>query len=230
LSRLLSVLHQLNGTTIDGASYTMDAAGNRTSKTDQRANVTTNYGYDAIYQLLSATGGSTPESYTYDAVGNRLTSAAVASYNYNSSNELTSTSNGSYTYDANGNTLTDASGRTYTWDFENRLAQVVMPGGSTVQFKYDPFGRRIYKSSSSAATIYAYDGNSVTETVDQSDNVLRRFAQSGNIDEPLAELQSGTSNFYEADGLGSITSMSSTLGTLSQAGDFFFQFHKCALQ
>lgn len=33
LSRLLSVLHQVNGTTIDGASYTMDAAGNRTSKT-----------------------------------------------------------------------------------------------------------------------------------------------------------------------------------------------------
>jgi hypothetical protein len=35
--------------------------------------VTTNYGYDAIYQLLSATqGGSTTESYSSDPVGNRL--------------------------------------------------------------------------------------------------------------------------------------------------------------
>ena len=35
LSRLTSVLHQLSGSTIDGASYTVDSAGNRTAKTDQ---------------------------------------------------------------------------------------------------------------------------------------------------------------------------------------------------
>jgi YD repeat-containing protein len=52
-------------------------------------------------------------------------------------------------YDANGNTLSDASGKGYTWDFENRLTQAVVPGtnGGTTTFKYDPFGRRIYKSS-----------------------------------------------------------------------------------
>jgi len=53
----------------------------------------------------------------------------------------------SYTYDANGNTLTDASGKSYTWDFENRLVSAVVPGTGTVNFKYDPFGRRIYKLS-----------------------------------------------------------------------------------
>jgi YD repeat-containing protein len=51
--------------------------------------VTTNYGYDNIYQLLSATPSSgTAESYTYDPVGNRLSSAGVPSYSYNLSNEL----------------------------------------------------------------------------------------------------------------------------------------------
>jgi YD repeat-containing protein len=34
LSRLLSVLHQVGSTTLDGASYSYDAAGNRTSKTN----------------------------------------------------------------------------------------------------------------------------------------------------------------------------------------------------
>jgi hypothetical protein len=29
---------------------------------------------------------------------------------------------------------------------------------SKVTFKYDPFGRRIYKSSSSGTSIFAYDG------------------------------------------------------------------------
>ena len=57
LSHLLSVLHRLSGSTIDGATYTLDSAGNRTAKTDQRANVTSNYGYDAIYELKSVTKG-----------------------------------------------------------------------------------------------------------------------------------------------------------------------------
>ena len=48
-SRLQSVLHQLSGT-IDGASYGLDSAGNRTSKTDYQAGMTSNYAYDAIYE------------------------------------------------------------------------------------------------------------------------------------------------------------------------------------
>ena len=52
-------------------------------------------------------------------------------------------------YDANGNTLSDPSDKSYSWDFENRLTQAVVPGtnGGTTTFKYDPFGRRIYKLS-----------------------------------------------------------------------------------
>src|SRR5579883_1001148 len=44
LSRLTSVLHQLAGSTIDGATYTLDNAANRTAKTDQRTAVATSYG------------------------------------------------------------------------------------------------------------------------------------------------------------------------------------------
>jgi YD repeat-containing protein len=65
LSRLLSVTHAKGGATLNGAAYTVDNAGNRTAKSDLYAGVTTNYGYDAIYELLNATqGGSTTESYT----------------------------------------------------------------------------------------------------------------------------------------------------------------------
>src|ERR1700722_12532989 len=55
LSRLTSVLHQRSGSTIDGASYTLDSAGNRTARVNQLASVTSNYTYDAIYQLTLAT-------------------------------------------------------------------------------------------------------------------------------------------------------------------------------
>src|SRR5207253_4196537 len=49
VSRLLSVLHQRGATTVDGASYTYDAAGNRTSKTNYLNNVTEDYTYDPLY-------------------------------------------------------------------------------------------------------------------------------------------------------------------------------------
>jgi len=67
------------GETIDGAAYTVDNAGNRTAKTDQHAGVTSNYGYDAIYELTSVMQGTnTTETYPYDPVGNRLGSLGVS--------------------------------------------------------------------------------------------------------------------------------------------------------
>ncbi len=221
LSRFQSVLHQLSGSTIDGASYTVDNAGNRTAKTDQRANVTSNYGYDNIYELLSATqGANTTESYTYDPVGNRLSSLGVSPYTNNTSNELTSTPNATYTYDYNGNLLTKVVGSnttTYAWDFENRMTSVTLPGsGGTVSFKYDPFGRRIYKSSSAGTSIYAYDGDNLVEETNAAGAVVARYSDGLNIDEPLAMLRSAATSYYHADGLGSVTSLSNTAGSLAQ--------------
>jgi len=211
--------------TIDGATYTVDNAGNRTAKMNMQNGVTTNYGYDNLYQVLSATPSSgTAESYTYDPVGNRLSSAGVPSYTVNSSNELTATSNTSYTYDLNGNetSKTDSTGTTqYAWDFENRLTQVTLPGsGGAVQFSYDPFGRRIKKASSAGTSIFAYDGDNQIEETNSSGAVVARYTPTFTTDEPLAMLRSGTTNYYEQDGLGSVTSLSNTAGALAQTYTF----------
>jgi RHS repeat-associated protein len=208
-------------TTLDGAVYTYDAAGNRTSKADQRTGATSNYTYDPIYQLTQVTqGSSTTESYTYDLVGNRLSSLGMSPYNYNSSNQLTSTPAATYTYDKNGNVKTkvDATGTiTYNWDYyTNKLTSVVLPnGGGTVSFKYDPFGRRIQKSGPGGTTNYLYDGMNLLEEVDQSGNVLARYTQGSSVDEELSELRASTTSYYEADGLNSITSLSSAAGVLA---------------
>lgn len=120
-------------------------------------------------------------------------------------------------YDANGNTLTDAQGRSYTWDFENRLVQAVVPGvsGGTTTFKYDPFGRRIQKSGPLGITNYLYDGMNVIEGVDNSGNILGRYMHGAVIDEDLSMLSNGTTSYYHADGLGSITSLSNSAGALA---------------
>ena len=225
LSHLLSVTHAKGSTTLDGASYGLDNAGNRTSKNDLYAGVTTNYGYDNIYELLSAAqGGTTKESYTYDPVGNRLTALGSAAWSYNTSNELTARPSFSYTYDLNGNTQTNvgsAGTTTYNWDYENRLTSVVLPGsGGTVSFKYDPFGRRIYKSSPAGTSIYAYDVDNLIEETNSSGVAVARYTQTQNIDEPLAILRSSTTSYYEADGLGSVTSLSNAAGALTETYTF----------
>lgn len=181
----------------------------------------TSFGYDNIYQLLSATPSSgTAESYTYDPVGNRLSDLTTSGWSNNTSNELTSRPGVTYTFDNDGNktSKTDSTGTTnYTWDFENRLTQVTLPGsGGTVSFSYDPFGRRIKKSSSASTSVYAYDGDDAIEETNATGAVVARYTQTQNIDEPLAMLRSSATSYYHADGLGSITSLSGSAGTLVQ--------------
>jgi RHS repeat-associated protein len=224
LSRLLSVLHQIGTSTIDGNVYTYDSAGNRLTNTNEQSAVTSNYTFDPLYELTQVTQATnTTESYSYDPVGNRLTSLGVSPYSNNTSNELTSTPTASYSYDYNGNlTSKTISGSTtqYTWDFENHLTSVVLPGtGGTVTFKYDGFGRRVQKAftqnSNTTTTNYLYDGGNPIEDVDQNGNVLARYEQTANIDEPIVELRSGTTSYYQADGLGSVTSLTSSAGAVA---------------
>src|SRR5262249_28072349 len=150
------------------------------------------------------------------AVGNRLTSQSVSNYAYNSSNELTTAGLATYTYDDNGNTLTktDSTGTThYNWDFENRLTSIQLPNSNT-SFKYDPFGRRIQKNGSSS-TNYVYDGANAIEEVDSSQNLLAKYSPGAGIDEHLSEFRAGAINYYEQDGLGSVTSLSAIGGSLA---------------
>jgi RHS repeat-associated protein len=224
LSQLLSVLHQVGASTIDGAVYTVDPAGNRTAKTDEHANVTSNYTYDPLYELTQVMQSTTTtESYSFDPVGNRLSSLGVSPYSVNASNELTAIPGTTYTYDSNGNTLTKVTSSgttTFGWDYENRLTGMTLPGtGGTLAFKYDGLGRRVQKAftlgSTTTTTNYLYDVNNAVADVDQSGNVLARYVETQNIDEFLAELRSTTTSYYSQDGLGSVTSLTTSAGGLA---------------
>lgn len=83
-------------------------------------------------------------------------------------------------------------------------------------FKYDPFGRRNYKSSSAATSIYAYDGDNLIEETNSSGGVVARYTQTQNIDESLAMLRSSVTSYYNADGLGSVTSLTNSAGAAAQ--------------
>jgi RHS repeat-associated protein len=80
-------------------------------------------------------------------------------------------------------------------------------------------GRRTQKSfsqgSTTTTTNYLYDGDNVLEEVDNSGNVIARYTNGKEIDELLTGLHSGTTSYYENDGLVSITSLSDHTGVLA---------------
>ncbi|HTV60310.1 MAG TPA: RHS repeat-associated core domain-containing protein [Verrucomicrobiae bacterium] len=83
-------------------------------------------------------------------------------------------------------------------------------------FKYDPFGRRIEKISPSATSIFAYDGANLVQTVNSTGGLVARYTQTTNIDEPLAMQRGGATDYHEQDGLGSVTSLTATNGSIVQ--------------
>jgi RHS repeat-associated protein len=86
-------------------------------------------------------------------------------------------------------------------------------------FKYDAFGRRIQKvftqNSTTTTTNYVYNGDDTVEETDQNGNLVAKHARTMNIDEPLAESRSGTTGYYEQDGLGSVTSLTTGAGAVA---------------
>ena len=68
--------------------------------------------------------------------------------------------------------------------------------------------------------MFAYDGDNLIEETNAAGAVVARYSQGLNIDEPLAMLRSSTTSFYHADGLGSVTSLSSGAGSLTQTYTF----------
>jgi RHS repeat-associated protein len=93
-------------------------------------------------------------------------------------------------------------------------------GGGTVSYRYDPFGRRIYKSSFSGTSVYTYDGDNLIEETNGAGGAVARYTQGQQVDEPLVMLRSSTTSYYEQDGVGTVTSLSNASGSLAQTYNF----------
>jgi len=224
-SQLISLVHQL-GTNppINSFTYTYDKVGNRKTKADN--NGTANYTYDTLNRLVQVTNPlpTNPlESFNYDEVGNRIDSNQNGLSSFNDANQLEQDGNSTYSYDNNGNLIqkTDASlqSTVYEYDAENKLIRVASLD-KTVNYMYDGLGRRIEKEVTETAvtnvTQYIYDNEDILLELDGSNNITARYTHGPGIDEPLIVEKSGASFFYHVDGLGSITEITNSSGSLIQ--------------
>lgn len=137
-----SVASTSGSNTLQSWSYQRDLDGNPTSVTDANSN-TTNYSYDKLDRLVSASGSSS-YSYGYDPAGN-ITSATknatTTAYAYNTAGQLTKVGANPVSTDANGN-ITGIGTKTFGWNALNELTSTTQ-GGTTTNYTYNGNGLRV---------------------------------------------------------------------------------------
>lgn len=217
LDRLFELSHTKSPATLSINQYGSDSANRIFSWIGSSGN--RSFSYDASDRLTTVMKMGGNESYGYDAVGNRTSSHLSASYTHQPFNRLTSTTSATYTYDNNGNLLSkvDGSGtRTYTWDSDNRLKQVTLPGGLTVNYKYDALGRRIQRTTSAGADErFVHDGYDVLLDLNSSLAVTTSYLNEPGIDAHLRLTNTTTGvSYFLTDHLGSTSALTDASGNL----------------
>ena len=212
------------GIVLESYVITLGAAGERTQIVELHRTVS--YEYDSLYRLtketISAGGLSKETTYTYDAMGNRLTKTSdgtVTGYTYNSLNQLTGETGITYTYDANGSqTSQDGPSKTaaYTYDQQGRLTgAVVTTGGTTTTetYQYNWSGIRTSKTTNGVKTKYLIDSNGslsqVIAELDSAGNLLAYYTRGSE----LISLHRTGGNGTDGAGTGTGTGSTSTAET-----------------
>jgi RHS repeat-associated protein len=214
-------LRTSDGAMLDNLTYALDAAGNVTSSTD--AEGAHQYTYDADRQLLTATHAQTKlqpnEFYTYDAVGNRLTSYRSPTYvlsymNGGKGSRLLSDAQFTYVYDAEGNltkrtSKIDGSVTNFTWDYLNRITAMLQTSATGTQiasesYVYDIAGRRIRVTRPQGVEQYLYFGLNPVLVLDGSGIVLSRNLYGRGMDELYAQEQAGQTRWKLFDRVHSV--------------------------
>jgi RHS repeat-associated protein len=206
-------------------SFQYDKEGNKTMV--QRGNDAA-YGetftYDAAYRLTNYKQGvisgntiTSPvvqNSYTYDAVGNRVSAnlnGVNTNYTLNNLNQYTTAGSITYTYDGRGNRSFD--GAFYMrYDAQGRKL-VDSTAGTVYRYTYDALGRRVIKSVNGAAVNYYYSGFKQIEERNAADSLMgyqvfeRSFL-------PLLRKSSNQKYFYHLNDLGSAEAITDSAGNL----------------
>jgi RHS repeat-associated protein len=177
---LAGKVNKVGSTVVSSYGYMVNDIGQRTalamSGSAYTAPPSIQWSYNARGEVTGAAHSDNTQSrfYEFDAIGNRKKSrkgsssdsgGILVNYAANNLDQYSAIDSRIPTHDADGNQLSgnyanDSSrGATYTWDGENRLVEAKVDGGTVGTYRYDPFGRRIYKDGyRGQKTWFFYDG------------------------------------------------------------------------
>ena len=151
-----------------------------------------------------------------DSQDKTITTDIPADSTYSKLNQYARFDQWGLSYDLNGN-LTQKSTQHNVYDYKNRIVKAT-EGSSTVNFKYDPLGRRIQKDvtsgSQSKTTNFYYAGHQVIEERDGSDQVIRQLIYGNGIDEVIRVDKASAPYYLHINEIGSITAVTDANGNI----------------
>ncbi|WP_165773241.1 polymorphic toxin-type HINT domain-containing protein [Zooshikella ganghwensis] len=198
-------------------------------KTAQGKQVNRQYKYDGLGRLAEIRNDSTLlEKLSYDPYGNRRqhqTGGQTYYYQQNDLHQVTAIHQGSqegplayqFSYDVNGNLTEKVEGDTtlsLVYDALDQLVQANKSGLPAEHYQYDHSGNRIQKQVGDQVTQYLYNGSQVHATYSGNGNPTGYFLYSG-LDQPEMFLLGDNVQYYHADALGSITTLTDAQGKTS---------------
>jgi RHS repeat-associated protein len=222
----MTAIHE-NGAAANLVAFSYDDLGERKTRTLANGTSTT-YGYDAISRLTSLTlaGGTNANTATLSnyspagEIGARANSNDVFAwtqganvnrgYTINGLNQFATIAGATQGYDGRGN-LTSSGGTTYAYTSENLLKSVST--GQTLS--YDPIGR-LGEYDAPTATRFVYDGGMISEELNTSGGVLRRYVFGPAGDEPIVWYEGSTTatkRYLDQDERGSVTRITNADGS-----------------
>jgi len=207
---------------------------------------TTRYGYDNLNRLTSAQPGQSlqemglpREQYHYDAVHNRTHSAHQSgAWKYASGNRLSQwgyeQNQVHYGYSASGHITRETrqgKTRTYQYDGGERLVEIQDDGQTLARYRYDPFNRRISKTTTEAGkqqtTYFVYCDEGLLAELDQQGRQGRTYGWEPDSPwgtKPLWQGEhthtprSSTYHYLHTDHLGTPRAAADKAGTISWQG------------
>jgi RHS repeat-associated protein len=203
---LFDALNRRITTTVDSTgahprvSHTVYDADDEVTDSEDPTGIWTHNVFDQLGDLLSSTlaygtSGAETTSYTYNSIGDRLTTtdamANVTTYQYNDAEELVGTLG----------PATDLT--TETYDDDGRVLTSTDPMGLTTSYTYDDFGRQLTATDPMGHVTrktYDEDGNVVTFTDPDNNTTLFTYDALGNRLSMTDPLGHSASRLYNADG------------------------------
>ncbi|MBM3472907.1 MAG: hypothetical protein FJX75_06535 [Armatimonadetes bacterium] len=217
VGRVTRLAHRKSdATVVETFEYAYDAVGNPTVLAEANGDRVT-WTYDALNQLIGDVRGGANDyahTYTYDAVGNRVTRVDLMSagtYTYDAANQLQTIAHASdlttYSYDANGNTILKDTGdalTTLTWGYEDELLTTILqPSGMPVTMTYDGDLKRRKRAQANWWNTYVWDGQQVLTVLDQADDTQARYTLAPfGYGDLVSQRRGDDSHFFHFDAIG----------------------------